>query len=236
MQLFYQPDIDDSQSEVHFDKEESRHLIRVLRKKVGDSLSVTDGKGGLFTVEVTLADDKRSQGRIVRVSKQAKPDATLEIGIAPTKLNDRMEWFLEKSTEIGIHTISPIICDRSERRILKLARMERIIVSAAKQSLKHIFPKIQDQLSFEEYIKKDWPVNTQLFIAHCGESPRKLLNDQLQTGRPVVVLIGPEGDFTPKEVDLALKVGFEPVSLGKSRLRTETAGIVACHLFNLANP
>ena len=236
MQLFYQPHIDPSNPEVHFDKEESRHLIRVLRKTVGELVFVTDGAGWLFEVEILVADEKRSRGKIVNQTLHQLPEAKLQIGIAPTKLNERFEWFLEKVTEIGINKISPIICDRSERRVIKSPRMQRIVVSASKQSLKFNFPTLQEAVSLKQFLQSaEWSKDSQRFIAHCGDGERKSLKAELIPGRSAIILIGPEGDFSPEEVDLAIDAGFVPVSLGESRLRTETAGMVACHTFSLCN-
>ena len=236
MQLFYQPHITQLDNEVNFDKDESRHLIRVLRKTVGDQVFVTDGAGWLYEVQVVVADEKRSKGKIVNQTKYQSPKASLKIGIAPTKLNERFEWFLEKVTEIGINRVSPIICDRSERKVIKLPRMQRIIVSAAKQSLKYNFPQLEEPSSFKQFLQlAQWPEDSQLFIAHCGDGERRSLKTELAPGKSAVILIGPEGDFSPEEVGLAIEAGFVPVSLGESRLRTETAGIVACHTFNLSN-
>lgn len=236
MQLFYQPHIGDSKAIVAFDKEESRHLVRVLRKTTGDHVFVTDGVGGLYEVEITYCGEKRSEGRIIKQTQQDQSEVRLQIGIAPTKLNDRFEWFLEKSTEIGIDKVSPIICARSERRVLKTPRMKRIISSASKQSLKLRFPLIEEPTSFGQFLEQaNWPTGALLFIAHCGEGERRSLQKELQGGRSAIVLIGPEGDFDPDEIKLAVAHGFVPVSLGSSRLRTETAAIVACVQFNLAN-
>ena len=204
MQLFYQPHITQLDNEVNFDKDESRHLIRVLRKTVGDQVFVTDGAGWLYEVQVVVADEKRSKGKIVNQTKYQSPKASLKIGIAPTKLNERFEWFLEKVTEIGINRVSPIICDRSERKVIKLPRMQRIIVSAAKQSLKYNFPQLEEPSSFKQFLQlAQWQEDSQLFIAHCGDGERRSLKTELASGKSAVILIGPEGDFSPEEVGLA---------------------------------
>lgn len=228
MQLFYNPEISKTTQQVTFDKTESRHIVRVLRKKEGDTVFITNGNGALFTSEVLIANDKKCLVTIKNIETFTKPwNYYLHIAIAPTKLNDRFEWFLEKATEIGVDEITPIICDHSERKVIKQERMEKIIHSAAKQSLKYHFPKFNEPISFKEFINGDF--NGQLFIAHCEETDKKSLKFELEPTKDVVVLIGPEGDFSTKEIKQSLVHNFIPVSLGESRLRTETAGVVAVH-------
>lgn len=228
MQLFFNSDIESSTQQFTFDKTESRHIVRVLRKQQGDTVHITNGKGEIFTSEVQIANDKKCLVKIVQVESQKKPwDYYVHIAIAPTKLNDRFEWFLEKATEIGIDEITPIICDHSERKVLKKDRMEKIIHSAAKQSLKYHFPKLNEPITFKEFLKSTF--EGQLFIAHCEETDKKSLKKELKPNKNTTILIGPEGDFSPKEIELSLARNFIPVSLGLSRLRTETAGIAAVH-------
>ena len=228
MQLFYNPEISTNTQQFTFDKIESRHIVRVLRKKEGDVIFITNGFGQLFTSEIVIANDKKCLVKVTSIKNHEKPwNYYLHIAIAPTKLNDRLEWFLEKATEIGIDEITPIICEHSERKIVKTDRMEKIIYSAAKQSLKYHFPKLNEPVSFNQFIKSDF--NGQLFIAHCEETDKKSLKMELKPQLETTILIGPEGDFSAKEIQQSLDHKFIPVSLGKSRLRTETAGIVAVH-------
>lgn len=233
MQLFYSSDINPEEQQFTFSKEESKHIVRVLRKKEGDSLAITNGKGDLFHVEVTLADQKNCIVQIKSVEQQQHHNYKLHIAIAPTKMNDRMEWFLEKATEIGIDEITPIFCDNSERKVIKKERFEKIIQSAMKQSLQMQLPKLNDAISFKEFITKQH--NDQLFIAHCEEQSKKALHTELKPIQNYTILIGPEGDFSNKEIKTALAKNFTPVTLGNTRLRTETAGIVACHTVALIN-
>ena len=234
MQLFYNSEINSDSQQFTFDKTESRHIVRVLRKKEGDKIFITNGLGDLFTSEIEIANDKRCLVKILESKTHLKPwNYYLHIAIAPTKLNDRFEWFLEKATEIGIDEITPIICDHSERKVLKLDRMEKIVHSAAKQSLKFHFPKLNEPLNFNQFINSDF--NGQLFIAHCEETSKKTLKSVLKPSTNTTILIGPEGDFSIKEIQQSLEHNFIPVSLGTSRLRTETAGIVAVHSVAFVN-
>ena len=228
MQLFYTPNITNTTNQFTFDKTESRHIIKVLRKTEGDTILITNGLGDLFTSEIIVANDKKCLVNITTVETKQKPwNYYLHVAIAPTKLNDRFEWFLEKATEIGIDEITPIICHHSERKILKTDRMEKIIHSAAKQSLKFHYPKLNEPVSFSDFLNTNF--NGQLFIAHCEETDKKSLKKELKPQQKTTILIGPEGDFSTKEIALSLEHNFIPVSLGESRLRTETAGVVAVH-------
>ncbi|WP_372766035.1 16S rRNA (uracil(1498)-N(3))-methyltransferase [Lutibacter sp.] len=234
MQLFYNPELTTETKQFSFDKIESRHVVRVLRKKEGDKIFITNGLGQLFTSEILIADDKKCLVKIVNLEIQ-KNDRNyyLHVAIAPTKLNDRFEWFLEKATEIGIDEITPIICENSERKVLKTDRMEKIIHSAAKQSLKFHFPKLNEPVSYSAFVQSDF--SGQLFIAHCEETDKKSLKSELKPALKTTILIGPEGDFSSKEIQQSLDNNFIPVSLGKSRLRTETAGLVAVHSVAFVN-
>lgn len=227
MQLFYNPDIDETTESFSFDKEESRHIIKVLRKKDSDILHVTNGFGLLFETEITLASDNKCIVNVISITKSPEPKFRLHLAVAPTKMNDRFEWFLEKATEIGIQEITPIFCDRSERKVINLERFEKIILSAMKQSNETYLPKLNPAISFKEFIKQK-KQGLQL-IAHCEETDKKSLKDVLKPNENVTLLIGPEGDFSDKEIALALENNFQPVTLGNTRLRTETAAIVACH-------
>jgi len=232
MQLFYNPNIDTSTTEFTFDKEESRHIIRVLRKKEGDNLHLTNGKGFLFSAEIINASDKKCIINISSFEEKSKQwKYHLHIAIAPTKMNERYEWFLEKATEIGIDEITPIICDNSERKVIKQERMQKVIVSAMKQSLKFRLPKFNNPIPFSEFIQNE--LEGVKFIAHCENTDKKILNKQIENSKNITILIGPEGDFTIKEITKALQHKFIPLSLGESRLRTETAGIVACNTISV---
>lgn len=227
MQLFYNPDITEQTTQFSFDKEESRHIVKVLRKTVGDTLYITNGNGWLFTAELVIPDIKNCVVNIISKELKEKHTYHLHLAVAPTKMNDRYEWFLEKATEIGIDTITPIICDQSERKVIKRDRFEKIIQSAMKQSLSCHMPKLNEALPFQEFINQNF--SGQLFIAHCLETDKKSLKSQIAKEQHITILIGPEGDFSVKEIEMALTNGFIPVTLGNTRLRTETAAIVACH-------
>ena len=227
MQLFYNPTINKSLSSFVFDKEESKHIVKVLRKKESDILFVTNGLGYLFKTEIALASDNKCTVNIISFEKQNSSKFHLHLAVAPTKMNERYEWFLEKATEIGLHEITPIICEHSERKVLKTDRFQKIIESAMKQSLHCYIPKLNEPILFKDYIKS--PKSGQLFIAHCEETNKKTLKSELKRNENVTILIGPEGDFSVKEIQLALENNFIPVSLGNTRLRTETAAVVACH-------
>lgn len=227
MQLFYNPAIDENTKSFSFDKEESRHIIKVLRKKDSDILFVTNGLGYLFETKITLASDNKCTVEIISFKKDNQKKYHLHLAVAPTKMNDRYEWFLEKATEIGIHEITPIICDRSERKVINPERFEKIILSAMKQSNALFLPKLNNAITLKEFIKQK---NEGLqLIAHCEETDKKTLKSVLKPNQNITLLIGPEGDFSEKEITLALENQFIPVSLGNTRLRTETAAVVACH-------
>ena len=227
MQLFYNPSISESTKEFAFDREESKHIIKVLRKKDGDILFVTNGLGFLFECSIVLAIETKCTVAIVRFNKSQQSNVNLHLAVAPTKMNDRFEWFLEKATEIGVSEITPIICEHSERKHIKTERFEKIVIAAMKQSNQYYLPKLNEPLLFKDFIKLKF--SGQLYIAHCEETNKKFLKDLLQPQSDVTILIGPEGDFSTKEIQSAIDNNFIPVSLGNSRLRTETAAIVACH-------
>jgi 16S rRNA (uracil1498-N3)-methyltransferase len=227
MQLFYNPSINETATSFVFDKEESKHIIKVLRKKEGDTLFVTNGLGFLFQTEINIASDNKCTVKIISFEQQEKPKFYLHLAVAPTKMNERYEWFLEKATEIGLQEITPIICEHSERKVIKTDRFQKILESAMKQSLHYYLPKLNEPISFRDFINKE--NKGQKFIAHCEETDKKSLKNELKTNQDITVLIGPEGDFSVKEIQSALEQNYIPVSLGQTRLRTETAAVVACH-------
>lgn len=227
MQLFYTPEITSDSTNFTFSKEESRHIVRVLRKREGDTLHITNGKGYLFTAKIAIADQKNCMVSITSTTFHEKRNYGLHMAVAPTKMNDRYEWFLEKATEIGIDSITPIFCDHSERKVIKPERFEKVIQSAMKQSLQYYLPILHPAISFSEFVSNH--KNESLFIAHCEENDKKVLKDILTPNQNCTILIGPEGDFSSKEIENALEKGYQPISLGNTRLRTETAAIAACH-------
>ena len=235
MQLFYNSELQRTNKQFVFDKIESKHIIRVLRKKEGDLIYITNGKGILFTSEISTANDKKCQVIINTIEEKVKPwNYYLHLAIAPTKNNDRYEWFLEKATEIGIDEITPIICEHSERKVVKTERLRKIIESACKQSLKFHFPKLNEPLKFTQFINS--VSSKQQFIAHCdAQQKRNSFVNILERDRDALILIGPEGDFSNNEIKKALTKNFQPITLGESRLRTETAGLVATHTLALIN-
>jgi 16S rRNA (uracil1498-N3)-methyltransferase len=233
MQLFYNPHIKPEDSAFTFDKEESRHIVKVLRKKEGDTIHISNGAGYLFISEVVFANEKKCEVKIISSKFHEPMPYSLHLAVAPTKMNDRYEWFLEKATEIGISEITPIICEHSERSNFKADRFEKILQSAMKQSLQYYMPKLNEPVPFNDFIKQQH--EGELFIAHCEETEKRLLKNALQPKKQVTILIGPEGDFSTKEISLALQHNYIPVSLGNTRLRTETAAIVAAHSVAFVN-
>ncbi|MBR6691061.1 MAG: 16S rRNA (uracil(1498)-N(3))-methyltransferase [Bacteroidaceae bacterium] len=231
MALFYVPDIAENWE---LSEEEATHALRVLRLNAGSGLEITDGKGMLYNAKVASVAGKHCYIEAVEATLMPKNwQGNIHIAIAPTKNMDRIEWFVEKATEIGLDAVTFLNCRFSERKVVKTDRVERIAVSAMKQSLKYRKPLVGDMVDFKKFIAEERAGAK--FIAHCHDSERVLLKDVLVTGEDATVLIGPEGDFSPEEVDLAIKAGYRPVSLGSSRLRTETAALVACHTFILKN-
>lgn len=232
MNLFYSPDIIEPITKLS--EEESKHIVRVLRKKVGDTIFFTDGSGNNYKCIITDANPKACTIEITeKKTGNDKRDYLLHIAIAPTKNIARFEWFLEKSTEIGIDTIIPVICSHSERKDVKVERLNKVVTSAMKQSLKSFHPVLTDKMSFKELV--DLPFEGTKFIAYIDDDVTLELSKAYTSGQNALVLIGPEGDFSKEELQLAIEKGFTPISLGTSRLRTETAGIVACHTINLMN-
>ena len=230
-QLFFTKKIENGFA--YFDEEEGRHLVTVLRRKVGDRLQLTDGRGFYYEAEIAETGKKLVLARILETTA-ASPEAIspLHLAIAPTKQIERIEWLLEKATEIGVGEITMLHCQRSERDTVRLDRLEKVLVSAMKQSLRAHLPQLHPLTRFQQF------VNTvraeQKFIAWCADAPLPHLKTVLQPGKSTVVLIGPEGDFSPEEVRLAEANGFTGVGLGAARLRTETAGLLAVGVAALA--
>ncbi len=229
MQLFFTPDVDPDAVVYTLNEEESKHAIRVLRLVVKDQLHLIDGQGNLFLAEIIDAHPKRTELRLLDVQREfQKPSYRLHIAIAPTKNIDRVEWFLEKATEVGIHEITPIISEHSERKEVKLERLNKVIVSAMKQSYKAYLPQLNPAISFSQFLKKMEQDSAAKAIAHCEETDKKYLNQIFEANGNYLLLIGPEGDFSKDEIAQALDAGYAPVSLGEARLRTETAALASC--------
>jgi 16S rRNA (uracil1498-N3)-methyltransferase len=235
MNIFYNPLLNPSNlpCEVQLDGEESYHCIRVLRMKTGSMIYMTDGNGTLY--EGSVLDDKSKQCMVgVHSSKfYSKPPVNLHIAIAPTKNIDRFEWFLEKATEIGINEITPLICEHSERSSLRIDRLRKILISAMKQSMNLHLPKLNEPISYKDFVRKTFP--GQKFLGYVEEKQETLLKNLYKPGSDALIVIGPEGDFSKGEVQMAVENGFQMISLGNSRFRTETAGIVACTTINISN-
>lgn len=234
MQLFYTPDIDAASSTYTLNEEESKHCVRVLRLHAGEQIELIDGKGNFYTAAITDAHPKRTQLQIVSVQKEFnKRNHYLHIAIAPTKNIERLEWFLEKATEIGIDEISLILCQRSERKEAKVERLNKIITAAIKQSIKAYHPVLNEMADINKLLAAKF--EGQKFIAHCESGDKVTLKDELKPFGRYMILIGPEGDFAPKEIENALKNDFKAITLGESRLRTETAALEACFEVNFLN-
>ncbi|MGM0496607.1 MAG: 16S rRNA (uracil(1498)-N(3))-methyltransferase [Bacteroidota bacterium] len=234
MQLFYAPDI--SGNIYVFPQDESKHIVKVLRLKEGDSIHITDGKGNLFISEIVEADIKNCKVKVTsKRSEEGKRDFSVHIAIAPTKNIKRFEWFLEKCTEIGVDEITPLKCMYSERDHIRLDRLNRVVSSAMKQSLKTYLPVLNEMTDFEDFLSLGLDNETYRCIALCDDSPKQHLKNAYSQRKDVVIIIGPEGDFSDEEKESAKEKGFKPVSISSSRLRTETAGVVACHTVNLMN-
>lgn len=233
---FFCPDIEERQV---LPESDSQHCARVLRMQPGAEIEVVDGKGNVFLCHLLTAHPHHCELEIIKKQSLKKSwPCEITIAVAPTKHNDRMEWLTEKLVETGIDRIITVRCMRSERKDIKAERLEKIAVSAMKQSLKALLPQIPDITPFDKFIQEcsQAPQSTRKFIAYCDETiERKLLAKEYQPGQNAIILIGPEGDFSPEEIKIALNAGFEPVSLGDNRLRTETAALMAantCHIIN----
>ena len=234
MNIFYATDI--LNNRFTFSETESKHIIKVLRLKTNDIVNIVDGLGNLYTAKIVNENPKKCQVEIQNVETEYnKQDFNLTIAIAPTKNNDRFEWFCEKSTEIGITKIIPFISFHSERRNIKPERFKKKIISAIKQSIKAYMPEFSDLIKFNDLIKTEF--NGKKFIAHCNDAVKEKshLKEKYNKGENALILIGPEGDFSEEEVKLAIENGFEEITISKSRLRTETAGIVVTEIINFIN-
>ncbi len=224
MDLFYKTDIISEQ--LVLDTDESVHSIKVLRHRRGDLIRIIDGKGGFYVAEIENADPKACKVKIIsKIDNYEKPSYELHIAIAPTKKLDRFEWFVEKATEIGVSSITPLICQRSERRTIRIDRLEKVAIAAMKQSVKAYLPRIYEPIEYIDYVEKNLPGSK--FIAHCMDGVKKDIRT-VELSDSITILIGPEGDFTSEEVMFAIQNDYESLSLGEYRLRTETAGVVSC--------
>ena len=232
MNIFYTPDI--TGNLYTLDESESKHCIRVLRYEKGSQLTLVDGKGGRYEAVIVDPNPKKCTVEVIKMIKDfEKRNYYLHIAIAPTKNIDRFEWFLEKATEIGVDEITPLLCEHSERKQIKPDRLEKIVVAAMKQSLKAFLPMLNNLTTFESFLNQ--AIGHNCFIAHCEEGNKPYLYNAIEPEQKILVLIGPEGDFSSTEIVRAQELGFQAVSLGSSRLRTETAGVVATHIVNVVN-
>ena len=238
MQLFYSPDITPG-SLCTLDPEESRHAVRVLRLRQGDPIAVTDGRGTLYHCTILEASDKACMVESLRQESSIPSSLfSIHLAVAPTKNPSRMEWLVEKAVEMGVGEITLLQCDHSERTFLKTERLHKIALSAMKQSLHLTLPRINPAVDLKEWLNSSLPTPhpSIKLIAHCeADQPRTPLGEALKPGQAATMLIGPEGDFSPEEIALALQCGFQPVSLGPSRLRTETAALYTVAAFNFIN-
>ncbi len=225
--FFYKKNISTSDSIIVLDEDTSKHVVQVLRMQNGEQLKLTDGIGNIFTCEITDNHRKKTVVSIIEKVQSSRHKTSITIAISPVKNNSRFEWFLEKATEIGVTEVVPIICERTEKQQLKMERLQGIVVSAMLQSQQAWLPVLSEAKKYEQYIKSttEQP-QLQKFIAHCEQDQKTQLSSIQPSGQSTI-LIGPEGDFTHKEIEAALNAGFEPVSLGETRLRTETAGMAA---------
>lgn len=230
---FYSPDI-----EVNglLPESESAHCCRVLRLSVGDTIFVTDGKGNRFECEITNSDPKKTSVTILRkITLNSEKNYTITLAVAPTKNADRLEWLVEKTVELGVDRIVLLKCGRSERKVMKTDRLLKIMVSAMKQSLGVKLPVLTELTDFKSFIKEE-NSRSQKFFGYCDDNfPRKEFAKECESGRDIVIMIGPEGDFTSEEVGMAVENGFVPVTFGEKRLRTETAGVYAVCGVNIIN-
>jgi len=230
--FFYAEELTTGTTQYVLNEETSKHVVQVLRMKIGEQLQLTDGKGNLFTAAIIDDNRKRCQVKIETTQQQPAAKKQISIAISLVKNNTRFEWFLEKATEIGVTEIIPLICERTEKQSFRHDRMKGILVSAMLQSQQCWLPNLHEATKFTELIKRS--AHQQKFIAHCEEDKKQPINQYINQSTDQLICIGPEGDFSKEEIALALKNGFIPVALGDTRLRTETAGIVAATLLCVA--
>jgi 16S rRNA (uracil1498-N3)-methyltransferase len=229
MHYFYSTHIDSDR--IILSKEEAHHALRVIRLKEGDKVGVFDGNGRIYTCIISMLNKQGCELAILEVDNTEINPSKLSVYIAPTKNIDRFEWFLEKATEIGVKEITPIISFHSERKKIRFDRLEKVLISAMKQSMNPFLPKLNPMITFNEVLNL-YP-DSDRFISHCENRNRKKLFDQLNFSKPTAIMIGPEGDFSSAEIDKAEELGWIGVSMGKQRLRTETAGVLAVHMYML---
>lgn len=229
--FFYKKDIESTDTIVVLDEDTSKHVVQVLRMENDEKVKLTDGKGNIFVGEITDNHRKRCTVSVLETVKIKDQRSKISIAISPVKNNSRFEWFLEKATEIGVSEIIPLICERTEKQQLKTERLNGILISAMLQSQQAWLPVLQEPQKYRDFLDENRDNRISKFIAHCEEDKKKLLSEITESNNPLI-LVGPEGDFTHKEIELALQYNFEPVSLGETRLRTETAGMVAAVLLN----
>ena len=235
MNIFYSNNINKFTKKIIILDQENSHLIKVLRKKTGDNVNITDGKGFLYSCSIIESYKNKSILEIENTVEFKNESPKLKVAISLTKNKERFEWFLEKATEIGINEINPIICRYSERNKINLERSIKILISSMKQSLRYRLPIINKPVNFKDYIKLKSKNNDNSYIATCLNSDTSLLKEKLIKGNDSEIMVGPEGGFSQNELDLAKKAKFVPVSLGEGRLRTETAGVMVCSIFSIIN-
>lgn len=232
---FFAPDI---ATDPTLPESDSQHCVRVLRMREGDTVQCVDGRGRRYTCRIALAHQKHTVLEVMDVEEQPRVwNADIAVAVAPTKHIDRMEWLVEKLTEIGVDRITPLRCDRSERKEINTERLRKIAVSAMKQSLKAVLPRVDEMTPIADYLSEAAADGEQRFVGYCDESrvQRMLLARSYRAGSPVRLLIGPEGDFSAREIDMCLQAGYTPVTMGDNRLRTETAALVACDTIHIVN-
>lgn len=227
MRSFYLDIKAEAGAQITLPEEESKHICKVLRLNQGDEILLVDGKGSAYTSEITVPHHKRCTVQVKDVNFTEKEPYHIHIALSPTKNIDRFEWFLEKSTELGIHEITPLLCEHNERKTIKIERCKKILTAAMKQSKRSYLPQLNPLTNFDQFIN----THQKGFIAHCYDEKKSSFEVNIEkTNFNQPIIIGPEGDFSPTEVSLALEKGYTPITLGKTRLRTETAGIYACSL------
>lgn len=236
MQLFYTSEIEPHHTTFILSEEESKHAVRVLRLTQGEKIHLIDGKGGLYETEIIDAHPKRTTLSVLAVQENfGKMSYEVHLAVAPTKNIDRIEWFLEKATEVGLTSYTPIICEHSERKEVKVERLEKVAIAAMKQSLKAYLPQVKPAVSFSKFIQEVKNSSISKGIAHCVDSDKKFIFTSFEPKGKYLILIGPEGDFSEKEISQAIDAGFIPLSLGEARLRTETAALASVLEISLLN-